>query len=133
MLYKKKNEKSLTKELFKNPTSEYRGAPFWAWNCKLEKDELLRQIEVFKEMGLGGYHMHVRTGMATEYLSDEFLALIKACVEKGKEEGMYSYLYDEDRWPSGSAGGLITKNKENRQKFILFTPVSYEENDYNQD
>ncbi len=133
MLYKKKNEKSLTKELFKNPTSEYRGAPFWAWNCKLEKDELLRQIEVFKEMGLGGYHMHVRTGMATEYLSDEFLALIKACVEKGKEEGMYSYLYDEDRWPSGSAGGIITKNKENRQKFILFTPVSYEENEYNQD
>ncbi len=133
MLYKKKNEKELSVELFKNPTSEYRGAPFWAWNCKLEKEELLRQIEIFKEMGLGGYHMHVRTGMATEYLSDEFLDLIKACVEKGKEEDMISYLYDEDRWPSGSAGGLITKNKENRQRFILFTPVSYEDYEYEND
>ncbi len=132
MLYTKKNEKELSKELFKNPTSEYRGAPFWAWNCKLEKDELLRQIEIFKEMGFGGYHMHVRTGMATEYLSDEFLELIKTCVEKGKQEGMYSYLYDEDRWPSGAAGGFVTKNKENRQKFILFTPVSYEDYEYSE-
>ena len=61
MLYKKKNEPVLTEELFKNPTSEFRGAPFWAWNCKLDKDELLRQIDVLKEMGFGGAHMHVRT------------------------------------------------------------------------
>ena len=56
----------LDKELFKNPTAEYRGAPFWAWNCELDKDELLRQIDIFKEMGLGGFHMHCREGMATE-------------------------------------------------------------------
>ena len=70
MLYEKSHSKELDMDLFKNPTSEYRGAPFWAWNCKLEKDELLRQIEILKEMGFGGYHMHVRSGMATEYLSE---------------------------------------------------------------
>ena len=32
MIYKKNNSDSLNMELFKNPTSEYRGAPFWAWN-----------------------------------------------------------------------------------------------------
>ena len=58
MLYKKSTE-VFNEELFKNPTSEYRAAPFWAWNDKLEKDELLRQIEVFKKMGLGGFHMHL--------------------------------------------------------------------------
>ena len=58
-----RKNKELSKELFRAPTSEYRGAPFWAWNCDLERDELLRQIDVFKEMGLGGFHMHVRTGM----------------------------------------------------------------------
>lgn len=130
MFYEKNKEKNLSKELFKNPTSEYRGAPFWAWNCKLEKDELLRQIKIFAEMGFGGYHMHVRTGMATEYLSDEFMELIKACIEKGKEEEMISYLYDEDRWPSGAAGGIVTKEKKYRQKFILVTPISYEEYNY---
>ncbi len=55
MLYKKNGEKELSKELFKNPTSEFRGTPFWAWNSLLEKNELERQIEVFKEMGLGGF------------------------------------------------------------------------------
>ena len=59
MLYKKKSEPSLTDELFKNPTAEYRSAPFWAWNSKLEKEELLWQIEEFKKMGFGGAHMHV--------------------------------------------------------------------------
>ena len=42
-------------ELFKNPTSEYRGCPFWAWNTKLNKDELMHQIGVFEEMGMGQY------------------------------------------------------------------------------
>ena len=51
MLYKKTKETSLSDKLFKNPTSEYRGTPFWAWNCELDKDELLRQIEILKEMG----------------------------------------------------------------------------------
>lgn len=125
MLYEKSHSKELDMDLFKNPTSEYRGAPFWAWNCKLEKDELLRQIEILKEMGFGGYHMHVRSGMATEYLSEEFMDLIRACVKKGKEEEMLSWLYDEDRWPSGFAGGLVTKNPEYRMKYLLITPTPY--------
>ncbi len=123
MLYKGNKEKALSKELFKNPGSEYRGAPFWSWNCKLSEEELLRQIEIFKEMGFGGYHMHVRSGMATRYLSDEFMNLIKSCVKKGEEEGLLPWLYDEDRWPSGQAGGFATKEFKNRMKYIVFTPA----------
>jgi hypothetical protein len=52
-------------ELFQNPTSEYRGCPFWAWNNKLDRGQLLRQIDYFEEMGMGGFHMHVRTGLDT--------------------------------------------------------------------
>ena len=40
---------------FKNPGNQWRGKPFWSWNGKLEKDELLRQIDVMKEMGMGDY------------------------------------------------------------------------------
>jgi len=29
-------------KIFKNPTSEYRGAPFWGWNTKLSKDLIKR-------------------------------------------------------------------------------------------
>ena len=43
MLYKKNSAPDLSDELFMNPTCEYRGTPFWAWNGKLSKEELLRQ------------------------------------------------------------------------------------------
>ena len=125
MLYKQKNTEKLSLELFENPTSEYRGAPFWAWNCALKKEELEWQLEVLKKMGFGGAHMHVRTGMSTPYLSDEYMELIKACVEKAKSEGMLAWLYDEDRWPSGAAGGLVTKEERFRARYLLFTPTPY--------
>ena len=125
MLYKRKDEKDLDPELFRNPSAEYRGAPFWAWNTKLEKEELLWQLDILKEMGFGGAHMHVRTGMATPYLSDEYMEMVRACIEKCKDEGMHAYLYDEDRWPSGAAGGLVTKDLQYRARYLLFTPVPY--------
>lgn len=123
MLYKKNSAPTLTDELFKNPTCEYRGTPFWAWNSDLKAEELCRQIDIFKEMGLGGFHMHVRTGMSTNYLSDEFMSLIKCCAEKADKEHMLAWLYDEDRWPSGAAGGLVTKDEEYRARCLLMTPV----------
>ena len=125
MLYPKNQEPQLQEELFRNPTSEYRATPFWAWNCRLEKDELLRQLDVLKEMGMGGAHMHVRTGMATPYLSDAHMELIKACVEKCREEEMLAWLYDEDRWPSGAAGGLVTRDPQYRSRYLLLTSRPY--------
>ena len=116
MLYPKNSEKRLSPALFQAPTAEYRGTPFWAWNAKLEKNELLRQIGIFKEMGFGGFHMHVRYGMATPYLSDEYMTLTKACVAEAKRLEMLAWLYDEDRWPSGFAGGIVTADPVHRGK-----------------
>ena len=121
MLYKKNGTKSLDMDLFKNPTAEYRGTPFWSWNNKLDKEQLLRQIEELKKMGFGGFHMHCRTGLETEYLGDEFMGMVKACCDKAEEEDMLAWLYDEDRWSSGFAGGLVTKNKKFRRKHMMFS------------
>ena len=123
MLYESNTKKpQLDKELFKKPTAEYRGTPFWAWNCDLEEKELLRQIDIFKEMGLGGFHMHCRDGMSTEYLSENFMKLVKSCTDHAKKNEMLSWLYDEDKWPSGFAGGYVTKDEQHRMKFITFSP-----------
>lgn len=113
-------------ELFKHPTTEYRGCPLWSWNTKLEKGQLLRQIDNYEAMGLGGFHMHVRTGLDTEYMGTEFMDLVRDCVEYAESKNMMACLYDDDRWPSGAAGGLVTKNyPEHRAKHILFTPRVY--------
>lgn len=120
MLYPQNSNETLKEEVFRNPGSEYRGAPFWAWNCELDKEDLVWQIEQLKEMGFGGFHMHSRCGMATKYLSEDFFALIVACVSKAEQERMYAYLYDEDRWPSGAAGGIVTSQKKYVQRNLHF-------------
>ena len=126
MLYKRRNA-PLTPQLFQNPTCEYRATPFWAWNNKLDANDLKWQIEQFKTMGFGGFHMHVRTGLATEYLSDEYMSIVKECIEKARNEDMLAWLYDEDRWPSGAAGGIVTKDPDYRAMHLLFTRNSYDD------
>jgi hypothetical protein len=92
-----------------NPGSTFRGAPFWAWNSKLDSNRLCDEIGQMQQAGLGGFFMHSRYGLKTPYLSDEWFRCVSACVEKARQLGMKAYLYDEDRWPSGAAGGLVTR------------------------
>lgn len=113
--------------LFARPGAAYRGTPFWSWNGDLQRGPLLEQLDQFKAMGMGGAHMHARTGLATSYLSDAFMAEVRACVDHARQQGMLAWLYDEDRWPSGAAGGLVTKDPAFRQRCLLFTPRSYAE------
>lgn len=97
------------KEQFADPSKEFRPSPFWSWNDRLTDEELIRQVRDMKEKGFGGYFMHSRVGLITDYLSDEWIERIKACVEEGKKIDMESWLYDEDKWPSGFAGGLVSE------------------------
>ena len=118
MIYK---DNKVCEELFKQPSSEYRGAPFWSWNGKLIKERLCEQIDVFKKMGFGGFYMHPRSGMETDYLSDEYFSCIDECINHAKTNRMNACLYDEDRWPSGFAGGLVTKTPRYRQRKLFVT------------
>ena len=113
-------------EVFKNPTKEYRGAPFWGWNGKLDKQILAEQIDVLKEMGFGGFHIHSRIGLATEYLGEEFMDCVKFCNEYAKSKDMLCWLYDEDKWPSGYGGGMVTENQEFAARYLLFSPNYFE-------
>ena len=85
----------------KNPPNKYRPAPFWSWNEKLDVEETTRQVREMEEVGIGGYFMHARGGLQTEYLSDEWFDNVKATIREGKKLNMESWGYDENGWPSG--------------------------------
>lgn len=121
MLYKRNKEAELKRELFENPTSEYRGTPFWSWNCRITKELIHDQVEVFRKMGFGGAHLHPRTGLETDYLSEEFMEMVRYSDEEMKKKEMLCWLYDEDRYPSGAAGGIVTENLNYRARYLLLT------------
>lgn len=79
-------------------------------------------LKRFKKDGYGGAHIHSRTGMDLPYLGKEFMEMVHYSHEKSNELGMITWLYDEDRWPSGYAGGLVTKDPAFRQRFLVFSP-----------
>ena len=95
----------MDKGAFLNPPMDCRAAPFWAWNGDLNVEETRRQVREMTEHGMGGGFMHSRPGLRTEYLGDEWFANCAASIDEGKKVGFFSWLYDEDRWPSGSCGG----------------------------
>ncbi len=103
---------------FTSPPSSYRGAPFWSWNGRLESKELRRQVRLMHTMGLGGFFIHSRVGLMTPYLSREWMDCVQACIDEAQKLGMRAWLYDEDRWPSGFAGGLVTEHPEYRQQYL---------------
>ncbi|MCR4620990.1 MAG: hypothetical protein K5663_02800 [Clostridiales bacterium] len=118
MLYPE-NNRPFDVSLFRDPPMEYRGIPFWAWNCRVTEDRIDRQTEYFRLMGMGGAMLHPRTGMDTEYMSEEYLRLVEHARMRLKEKGMQTWLYDEERFPSGCAGGLVTREMRFRSRVLV--------------
>lgn len=114
---------TFSEEQLINPPAQFRGAPFWAWNGIPEKNRIEKQIRTFKKMGFGGFHIHARTGLSVPYLGKEFMDAVAYCIELAEKEDMFVYLYDEDRFPSGSAGGQVTKNPLFRARTVLLSEV----------
>ena len=106
---------------------KHTGIPFWSWNDKLEIKKLNAQIDWMHEKGYGGFIMHARSGLETEYLSKEWFDCIQSCCDKAKELGMQAWAYDENGWPSGFVGGKLLENKNFREHYLNFSVGKYDE------
>jgi hypothetical protein len=95
------------KQLFADPPAEYRSAPLWDWNEQISEAGIDFQMKEFKKAGIGGVFVHPRPGLLTEYLSEDWFNLFDYTVQKGKELGMKVWIYDENSYPSGFAGGHV--------------------------
>ncbi len=93
---------------FKSVDKKYRAIPFWSWNDKLTVEETRRQVAMMDEAGIGGFFMHARGGLLTEYMSDEWFLNVEAAIDEAQVRGMHPWAYDENGWPSGFGDGKVT-------------------------
>ena len=106
---------------FKRVPNKYRPIPFWSWNEKLNTEETKNQIEQMNRVGFGGYFMHARGGLQTEYMGKEWFDNFSVGVKTGKKLGMGAWVYDENGWPSGFANGFINeKGVKYQQKYLRY-------------
>lgn len=100
---------------------DFRPLSFWSFNEDMKDEEIIRQIHEIKEQGFGGFFMHARAGMTLEYLGEDWMHACRVAVEEAKNLGLYAWLYDENGWPSGFAGGLVPAlGKEYTAKHLYF-------------
>ncbi len=101
---------------FRDPPRSFSQVPFWSWNGRLEPERIRWQIDQMVEKGVYGAFLHARAGLnldATPYFSEGWWRAVEAAVEHGAKVGFAAWLYDEDQWPSGAAGGrTIRANPE---------------------
>lgn len=94
-------------QYFYSPPKEYGTLPFFVWNGDITENLIDEYMKMFSEAGCGGVIVHPRPGLITEYLSDRWFDLFRHTVEKGKEYDMEVWIYDENSYPSGFAGGHV--------------------------
>ncbi|HEY8955486.1 glycosyl hydrolase [Chitinophaga sp.] len=92
---------------FKSPGRDYGTVPFWVWNTKITKSNIDSMLNDYRKNDFGGIIIHPRPGLITEYLSKEWFDLFEYSVEQGKKLGLNIWIYDENSYPTGFAGGLV--------------------------
>ena len=103
----------------KNPPSKYRPVPFWSWNTRLDTEETKWQINEMKNVGMGGFFMHARGGLTTEYLGKEWMDNVEASVTEAEKLDMNAWGYDENGWPSGFGSDAVNGlGIEYQQKYL---------------
>ena len=94
---------------FETPAADAKSRPLFFWNDQVANmtPETLRELMVrsFEESGYSGFG--ILPNWLSAYMSDEYMALYRVALETAKEYGMKMCLYDENGFPSGSAGGIL--------------------------
>lgn len=90
-----------------SPGAEYSTGPLWVWNDMLTAEQLEHTLDALAAQNVRQVWVHPRPGLMTPYLSDEWFALWEATLAAARERGMLVWIYDENSYPSGFAGGNV--------------------------
>lgn len=114
---------------YKEVPKKYRPHPFWSWNEKLDTEETKRQVKLMDEAGIGGFFMHARGGLQTEYMGEEWFENVEAAADEGHKRSMKPWAYDENGWPSGFGNGVVNgMGVDYQQKYLRMSNEEPKEN-----
>ena len=109
------NDRPNTEQLyaeFRQPESEYRPFVRWWWNGdKVEADELIRELHLLKEAGIGGVEINPIAfptycdslgKVSLSWLSPEWIDMLKVCFDEADSLDMTCDLLVGSGWPFGA-------------------------------
>jgi len=95
------------KALFADPPGEYTTVPFWVWNDYVSEQEIIETLNDLAGQSIRQVIVHPRPGLMTPYLSEQWFDLWDFALKQAKQLNMDLWIYDENSYPSGFAGGLV--------------------------
>jgi hypothetical protein len=110
--------------LFADPPRQYSSGPLWVWNDMLSAEQIRSTMRDLTEQNVKQVFVHPRPGLMTPYLSADWFRLWKVALEEAERLDMNVWIYDEDSYPSGFAGGLVpAAMPQSRGRGLFFTEV----------
>lgn len=95
------------KERFAAPGTDFASGPLWVWNDLLTEEQIRSTLADLNSQHVNQAFVHPRPGLATPYLSDEWFKLWNVALDEAEKRGMKIWIYDENSYPSGFAGGYV--------------------------
>lgn len=100
-------DSAAVKRLFADPPREYATAPLWVWNDRLTEAQVRGTLRDLAGQRVKQVFVHPRPGLMTPYLSAEWFGLWKVALDEAERLDMNVWIYDENSYPSGFAGGWV--------------------------
>ena len=102
---------------FQGLDRSYTSSPLWVWNDLMTEDGIRQHLKDFAEQGVRQVFVHPRPGLMTAYLEEDWFKMYQVSLDVAEELDMNIWIYDENSYPSGFAGGLVTESlPEYREK-----------------
>ena len=100
-------DSAAVKKLFANPPREYSTGPLWVWNDMLTDEQIRSTLRDLAKQKVKQVWVHPRPGLMTPYLSEQWFHLWKVALDEARKLDMNVWIYDENSYPSGFAGGWV--------------------------
>lgn len=95
------------KKLFASPPRAYSTAPLWVWNDQLTEQQVRETLRDLAGQQVKQVFIHPRPGLMTPYLGPDWFRLWKVALDEAARLDMNCWIYDENSYPSGFAGGWV--------------------------